>query len=85
VVVVLAAVEFVDRLAALEVVLEHEAGGFELGQHAVDRGQADVVVVGQQLAVDILGGQVATIVRLEDVEYAHARVGDFQSRLAKLA
>ena len=55
VVVVLAAVELVDGLAALEVVLEHDAGGFELGQHAVDGGEADVVLVLEQLAVDVLG------------------------------
>ena len=39
VVVVLAAIEFVHRMPALEVVFEHQPGGLELGQHAVHRGR----------------------------------------------
>src|SRR3546814_4735005 len=38
VVVVAAAVDLVDRSAALEVVLEHQTRGLELRQHAVDGG-----------------------------------------------
>jgi hypothetical protein len=42
VVVVLAFVEFVNGLAALEVAAAENAGLLELRQHAVHRGQADV-------------------------------------------
>ena len=58
VVVVAATVQLVNGLAALEIVLEHEAGGLELGQHPVHRGQADLVAMLQQLAVDVFGGHV---------------------------
>ena len=37
----------VDRLPALEIVLEHQAGRLELGQHPVNRRQADIVAAGR--------------------------------------
>src|SRR3546814_9896905 len=42
VVVVAATVDLVDRRAALEIVLEHQARGLELRQYAVDGGQPDL-------------------------------------------
>jgi outer membrane protein assembly factor BamE len=53
VVVVLAVVEFINRLAALEVVLQHQAGRLELRQHPVNRGQADLLAAVDQAAVDV--------------------------------
>jgi hypothetical protein len=49
VVVVLALVQFEDRLAGLEVMPLQQARLLELGQHPIDRGQADVHAVGQQV------------------------------------
>ena len=84
VVVMLAALDFVDRLAALEVVLGDEAGGFELGQHAIDRGQADLVVVLEQLAINVLGGHVLAVGSFKDFENAHARMRDLEPGFAQI-
>ena len=53
VVVVLALVKFVNRFARFEVAPAEKARLFELHQHPVDRGQADVGLAVQQHAVDI--------------------------------
>ena len=58
VIVVRALIDLVDRLAALEMAARQDAGLLELGQHPVDRGQADVGALGQQRLVDILGRHV---------------------------
>ena len=82
VVVVLAAVQLVDRMTAFEVVLEHQARGFELGQHAVDRGQTDFLAIAQQLLVDVFGGHVARLGLLQQLQDAHPRMRDLQANLA---
>jgi hypothetical protein len=61
-------VQFEDGLAGLEMVAVQQAGLFELGQHAVDGGQAHIHIVGQQDLVDILGGQVAHFAVLENIQ-----------------
>ena len=43
VVVVIAVIQFEDRVTALEIVASDETSGLKLGQHAVDRGQPDVL------------------------------------------
>ena len=70
VVVVLATIQLVHGGAAFEVVLEHQPGGFELGQYPVDRGQADVLALRQQLAVDVLGGHVLRLGMLQQLQDA---------------
>src|SRR5690606_972604 len=84
VVVVVAAVQLVDGLAALEVVLDHQPGRLELGQHAVHGGQADLVALLQQAAVDRLGGQVVLgLFLLQQLEDAYPRVGHLQAHAPK--
>jgi hypothetical protein len=57
--------------------LDHEPGRLELGQHAIDRGQADLVAVLEQPAVDVLGGEVVLgLLLLQQLEDAHPRMGD---------
>jgi hypothetical protein len=73
VVVVLALVELEHRLAALEVVAREDAGLLELHQHAVHRRQADVGVIGEEDAKDVLGAHVALARVLEDLEHLDAR------------
>ena len=84
VVVVLAAVEFVHRLATLEVVLEHQAGRFELGKHPVHRGQADVGVVLQQGLEHVFGRHVAALGALEHLEDLDARQRGLQAAALEL-
>src|SRR5690606_640439 len=57
-VVVLAFVELEHGLAGLEVMALQQARLFELGQHAIDRGQADVDILGDEVTVDVFGRHV---------------------------
>src|SRR5579872_3110345 len=52
VIVVGALVQFEDSHAALEVMARDQAGGLELGQHAVDGGEPDVFIGDQQLFIN---------------------------------
>jgi hypothetical protein len=79
VVVVRAGVQLEDGLAGFEVVAVQQAGLLELGQHAVDGGQAHVHIVGQQDLVDVLGGQVAHFAVLENIQDFHAWQRGFQA------
>src|SRR5690606_17047211 len=73
VVVVVALVEFEDRLAGFEVAALEQAGLLELGQHTVDGRQADLVVLREEFLEDILGAHVALAAGVEDVEGLQAR------------
>lgn len=64
VVVMAAAVQLVHGLAAFEIVLQHQASSLELGQHAVNRGQADFVAMVQQLAIDVFCAEVVLVALL---------------------
>src|SRR5574343_284155 len=79
VVVVLAFVEFVHRLAALEMVAVQQTGLLELGQHPVHRGQADVGAFLQQLAEHVFGCHVALHAALENLEDFQAGASGFQA------
>jgi len=84
VVVVLALVEFEHRRPALEVMPLHEAGRLELRQHAVDRGEADVLIGLEQAAVYVLGAHVVRRVDGQDLEDLEPRHGDLEARASKL-
>src|ERR1700754_2005713 len=84
VVMMLAAVQLINGLPTLEVVLHDDARSFELGQHPIHRGKPDVFLVRKQTLVDIFGGQVAFLRLLEDLQDPHARMSDFKARLAEL-
>src|SRR5690606_8466097 len=77
VVVVVALVEFEDGLAGFEVAALEQAGLLELGQHTVDGGQADLVVLREEFLEDILGAHVALAAGVEDFE-------DFQAGQRRL-
>jgi outer membrane protein assembly factor BamE len=83
-VMVFAAIQFEYRLPAFEVVLDHDAGGFELHQHAIDRGQADIFVVVQQVFENFFSGQVLAAGVFEDFKDAHARQRDLQPGFAQV-
>ncbi len=74
-VVVMPFIEFEDGLARLEMVALEQAGLLELRENAIDRGQADVHAVTQQMAVNIFGCDVARgtffgqfVEQIEDLE-----------------
>jgi len=68
VVVVTALVQFEYGFARLEMVADQQPRLLELRQYAVYRRQADIDAVGQQLLVDIFGGQVPDLALLEQVD-----------------
>jgi outer membrane protein assembly factor BamE len=79
VVVVCAFVQFKHGLASLEVVALEQAGLLKLGEHAVDRGQTNVDLFGQQDLEHILGAHVALVGLLKDFQDFQARRGGLQA------
>ncbi len=78
-VVVVAFVEFVDGLAAFKVAAAQDAGLFELGEDAVDRGQADVGTLFKQHAEHVFRRHVANHTFLENVKDFQSRQGGLQA------
>ena len=83
VIVVRSVVQLEYRVPALEIVPTDQAGGLELGQHAIDRGQPDVLARLQQRLVQPLGAQVPGGAVLEYLKNLQAGNGDFQPGLAQ--
>lgn len=77
-VVVLAFIELVDRLARLEIVALENAGLLELQQYPVDRRQANVLMLGQQFTVDILGTHVPMPALLKNLEHLQPGQGGLE-------
>jgi hypothetical protein len=79
VVVVLALVELVDGLARFEVVARQQPCLLELREHAIDRGQANVHMLGEQDAIHVFSAQMALFAGLEDLEDLQPRHRGFQT------
>src|ERR1700680_743957 len=73
VVVVPAFVQFVNRLAALEVVAHQQPRLLELREHAIDGREPDVGMILEELAIHVFGGEVALVAVLEKVQHLEAR------------
>lgn len=74
-------------MATFEVMAHHEAGRFELGQYAIDRGKADVVSTALlQQQVEIIRAQVTIFDRslFQQLQHLHARARHFQAGIAQL-
>ena len=82
-VVMRALVEFEDRLAGLKVMTLQQTRLLELGQYPVDRCQPDIEPIGNQVAIDVFGGDVpwrSVVLQLvEQVEDLQARVSGFEA------
>lgn len=73
-----------DRMTPVEIVTNHQSGGLELGQHAIDGGQAHVFTRFQQGLVDILGTHVVLLGRtFENLQDLDTRQGHFKTGLAQ--
>src|SRR5258708_11790259 len=81
-IVVRALIELEYRHAVLEMMARDQAGRFELRQHAIDRGEADVLGRAEQPPVDLFGRHVAGDPALEYLEDLQARQRDLQTCLA---
>jgi len=79
VVVVLALIDFINRLAGLEIAAVQQAGLLKLREHPVHRGQTDVGAVFQEHPKHILGGHVALFASLEDLEDLQPWQGGLQA------
>jgi hypothetical protein len=67
-VMVLSRAQFENRLARFEIMPLEQAGLLELGQHAVNGGQADIQIFGEQQAIDVLGSEMTNVGFLEKSE-----------------
>src|SRR5579864_1146918 len=68
VIVVLPLVELEHRLAGFEMMPDEQSSLLELGQYAIDGRKSDVETVGEQELVDVLGGEMANLRRLEQID-----------------
>jgi len=78
-VVVLFLAQFIDRLADFEVVAREDACLLELGEHAVNGGQADIGAVGQQQAIYVFCREVAAFGSLEDFQNLQSGAGGLEA------
>ena len=81
-IVVAAVGQFKYRVATVEVVTDHEASGFELGQNTVNRGQTDVLARFHQRLVDVLGTHVTLLGRVEHLQDLDPWQGHFEAGFA---
>ncbi|MNP74637.1 hypothetical protein D3C76_1715470 [compost metagenome] len=81
-VVMLAVVQFEDRMASVEVVPHHKSSCLELGQYTVNRGQTDVLASLHQCLIDILGTHVALLGRVEHLQNLDPWQGHFEAGFA---
>lgn len=84
VVVMRPGIEFEHRHAIGEVMPRDEPRRLELGEHAIDRRETDVLAQIDQPTIDILGRHVALATALEDFEDLHSRQRDLESRFAQV-
>ena len=78
-IVVVAQVEFEHGLVAVEVVANQQPGLLELGQHAVDGGEADILAFVGKQAIHLLGSHVPLVALLEQIEDLQARQCGFET------
>jgi len=72
-IVVSTLVDFEDRLARFEIAAAKNSGLLELRQHPVDSSEADLDVIIDQNAIDILGAHVPLPATLENFQDLQAR------------
>ena len=63
-------IQLEDRMPTLEMMARDQPRPFELGQHAIHRGQTHVFPGIQQGFVHVLGTEMPAIAGLEDMQYA---------------
>lgn len=84
VIVVGTLIELEHRVTALEMMPRHQTGTFELGQHPVHRGQANIVPGFEQRLVHVLRAHVTGIAALKNLQNLDPRQGHFQAGVAKV-
>ena len=77
-IVVLALIQFKNRMAAFKMMASDQSRRFELGQYPINGRQPDLLAGIDQRSIDRLGGHVRAVLLLQHVEDLHPRQGDFQ-------
>ena len=83
-VVVRAFVQLVHRLAGFKVMAHQNASLLKLGEHAVDRGQADIDFFGQQQTVDVFCAEMTGAAALEQIEDFQAGASGLQANILEM-
>jgi hypothetical protein len=81
VIVVIPVIQFEHCLTAIELAAHQNARLFELRKNAVDRGEPNIDIFGDQGAVDVFGALVAQIGTPENIEYLEARERGLQAHI----
>ncbi len=81
-IVVLALVQFKNRIAVLEVMLLDQPGGLKLGQYPIDRGQSDILIGGQQHFIDIFRADMPFRALLQQLQNLYPRRRNLQTRFS---
>lgn len=83
-VVMITPVKFKNRVPALKVVADHEAGSFKLSEHAINGGKADFFALGYEMPKNFFRTQVAVMwfSSFENLKNFDAGKSDFQARVA---
>lgn len=84
VIVMFATIKLVDSLPTFEIVFDDDACRLELGQHAINRRQTDILPIGEQFLVDIFGSEVLNTLFLENLKNAHPWMGHLEADSAQL-
>jgi hypothetical protein len=84
VVVMIPPIKFKNRVPALKVVADHEAGSFKLSEHAINGGKADFFALGYEMPKNFFRAQVAVMwfSSFENLKNFDAGKSDFQARVA---
>jgi hypothetical protein len=72
VIVMTSRVQFENGLTALEMMSNHQSSGLKLGQHPVNRRQANLTVLINERTVDIFGTHVTLITGFQDLQNLHS-------------
>ena len=84
VVVVIALLEFEHCLVAIEMVAHQQASLLELREHAIYRGQSNVLAVVGEQAIHFFGGHVTLVALFEQIENFQARQRGFQADVLEI-
>ncbi len=78
-IVMFAVIEFEHRFVAFKVMPDQDTRQLELGQHAINRRQADIFTAGQKLLVHFFRAQVPIIAIFKKIQNLEAWQRDFKA------
>ena len=79
VIMLLAAIQFKYGMTRVKIMPHHKARRLKLGQHPIDRGQADFLAVAQQCLVNVFRAEMPIFGVLKDLQDTNPRQGGLQT------